>query len=310
MSDPDTGFRTPLTLSLQGPDSEAFQISPEFGIITTNVVFDRETNGVYSGLILTVNDGDGMESNATLDIQITDANDNSPVFSSDSLSIEIPETASVNFEVTVVNAQDLDEGDNAFVTYSLSGENLNGEFEIDSLSGAITVAGSLDYETIEQYILNVTAMDEGSPPRLSYLAVEVNIQDENDNMPVFLNPDPTFTITENAEVGTSFGLVTAVDDDSGSNAAVVYAIVGGNGGNFLIDPTMGNISTNDIIDRESQDTYTLIVEVKSVTCTAMLCTCVASTGSLFLASFPVLPTPAFVSQLWRKSEGFFSTAAR
>ena len=228
------------------------------------MVFDREANEMYSGLILTVDDGGGMESNATLDVQITDANDNSPIFSTDSLNVEIPETASVEFEVIVVNAQDLDEGDNAFVTYSLSGENLNGEFEIDSLSGAITVAGSLDYETIQQYILNVTAMDGGNPPRRSYLAIEVNIQDENDNIPVFLNPDPSFTVNENVEVGTSVGLVTAIDDDTGSNAAVVYAIVGGNGvGTFSIDPMMGNISVNDIIDRESQDTYTFIVEVKS-----------------------------------------------
>ena len=204
-----------------------------------------------------------MESNATLDIQITDANDNSPMFSSDFLNFEISETASIGFEVTAVNAQDLDEGDNAFVTYSLSGENLNGEFAIDALSGAITVAGSLDYETRVQYILNVTAMDGGDPPSLGYLTIRVNIQDENDNVPFFLNPEPSFAVAENAAVGTSVGLVTAVDDDTGVNAALVYAIVGGNGsGTFSIDPTQGNISTNGLIDREAQDTYMIIVEVK------------------------------------------------
>ena len=48
------------------------------------------------------------------------------------------------------------------LTFSITGGNTNDAFAIDSGSGEISVKMQLDYETISQYNLTVTATDNGS----------------------------------------------------------------------------------------------------------------------------------------------------
>ena len=64
------------------------------------------------------------------------------------------------------------------------GGNSGTEFTIDSASGVIFTAKTLDYETATSYTLTVTASDGGSPALSSTSDITVTITDVNDNTPV------------------------------------------------------------------------------------------------------------------------------
>ena len=67
--------------------------------------------------------------------------------------------SSVGVSVIQVTATDADAGSNGEISYLLSGSD---RFIIDSVTGEITVARPLDYETvIEPYTLTVIARDNG-----------------------------------------------------------------------------------------------------------------------------------------------------
>ena len=80
----------------------------------------------------------------------------SPEFDQVTYYFEVEEEVVVGDLVGMVSATDPDQDD---VTYSISAGNTGNVFAIDGESGAITVAGSLDYETTEGYTLTVEASD-------------------------------------------------------------------------------------------------------------------------------------------------------
>ena len=100
---------------------------------------------------------------AVVEVQVTDINDNSPVFASDSTTKTVPEDEEVGSNVTVVSATDKDSSFNKEIRYSLRGG--EGRFTIDPVSGMVSVAGELDRETKAEYNLQVVAKDRGRPAR-------------------------------------------------------------------------------------------------------------------------------------------------
>ena len=80
-----------------------------------------------------------------------------PEFGHATYEFEVAEDASVGDAVGTVTATDPDEGNT--VTYSITTGNEAGKFDIVDSTGAITVAGDLDYETTASYTLTVEAGD-------------------------------------------------------------------------------------------------------------------------------------------------------
>ena len=66
-----------------------------------------------------------------------------------------------------------------------------------------------------------------------------------------------FDIEENTISGTAVGTIEASD----AEGAITYSIAAGNEGVFALDPETGALSTVASLDHETQDTYTLTVEV-------------------------------------------------
>lgn len=58
-------------------------------------------------------------------------------------------------------------------------------FAIDSRSGHLTLSRHLDYETWQRHSLIVTASDSGLPSLSSNLTIFIEVQDVNDNAPIF-----------------------------------------------------------------------------------------------------------------------------
>lgn len=70
------------------------------------------------------------------------------------------------------------------------------------------------------------------------MSLEVNVEDENDNRPQFTESLYLVAISENATVSSSIIRVSADDPDYGSNADLIYSLMGGDGV-FAINRTSG-----------------------------------------------------------------------
>ena len=80
-----------------------------------------------------------------------------PVFGEDPYTFSVAENSANGTAVGTVSATDGNSSDT--VTYSITAGNGNSKFAISSTSGAITVAGSLNFETLASYSLTVQASD-------------------------------------------------------------------------------------------------------------------------------------------------------
>ena len=81
---------------------------------------------------------------AEVQIRITDTNDNGPYFRERVYSARVPENTESGSVIIVVTAEDRDEENR--LTYSITGGNIGGAFEVMPEPGEIKVRASLDYE--------------------------------------------------------------------------------------------------------------------------------------------------------------------
>lgn len=86
-----------------------------------------------------------------------------------------------------VTAEDADQGNNGEVRYSLEAESgdFTQTFIVDPHSGWISSSVHLDREARQNYKLTVVASDNGHPKHTSRSIVHIQVQDYNDNPPVF-----------------------------------------------------------------------------------------------------------------------------
>ncbi|XP_021551740.1 protocadherin-15 isoform X5 [Neomonachus schauinslandi] len=238
----------PISYTIENGDPQrVFNLSETTGILTLGKALDRESTDRYI-LIVTASDGrpDGT-STATVNVVVTDVNDNAPVFDPflpRNLSVVEEET---NAFVGQVRATDPDAGINGQVHYSLG--NFNNLFRITS-NGSIYTAVKLNREVRDYYELVVVAMDGAVHPRHSVLTLAIKVLDIDDNSPVFTNSTYTVVVEENLPAGTTFLQIEAKDVDLGAN--VSYRIRSPEVKHFFaLHPFTGELSLLRSLDYES-----------------------------------------------------------
>lgn len=222
-----------------------FGIDRMTGRLFTARKVDRESNENYM-LQVSAADPDiviGQANNMiNVRVAIEDINDNAPTFSTDPVILRISETRSVNATVWTANATDVDIGDNSRIIYRLSSQSPSDAFSIDPVTGALTLASPLDRESLDEYILVLTASDqakESEDRRMTSVTVKVVVTDENDNAPEFASP-LSVTVMENEPVGYYIMHIVCTDNDSGHNGRITFAITSGNRhGTFSLDRSTG-----------------------------------------------------------------------
>uniref|UniRef100_A0A8C9F9H4 FAT atypical cadherin 4 n=1 Tax=Pavo cristatus TaxID=9049 RepID=A0A8C9F9H4_PAVCR len=263
-SDVDEGTNGLIHYSvIKGNEEKQFAIDSSTGQVTLVGKLDHEATASYSLVIQAVDSGAvSLSSTCTLSIDVLDENDNSPSFPKSTLSVDVLENMRVGELVSSVTATDSDSGDNADLHYSITGTNNHGTFSISPNTGSIFLAKKLDFETQSLYKLNITAKDQGRPPRSSTMSVVIYVRDFNDNPPNFPAGDIFKSIIENIPVGSSVISVTANDSDADINGQLTYAIIQQTprGNHFRIDEVRGTIFTNAEIDREFANLFELTVK--------------------------------------------------
>ena len=260
-TDEDSGRNSEVSYFLQGVDNgRNFAVDRHTGRVTVIKGLDRETTPAYTLLIMAVDGGEtSRSSTARIKITVLDDNDNAPQFVQSQRVFDINEDEHMEHLVVQVFASDMDTGNNATVSYSIA--NTGSLFRVDSDSGKLFLTGRLDYERQQHYTLNVTATDLGTPPRSSSIMISINIIDVNDNAPVFSARPILGKTPERVAVGTPVVTLTATDRDHRLNSRLSYSIVKQEpaGHAFSIDSDTGRISTASELDRETVDSYQLVV---------------------------------------------------
>lgn len=220
-----------------------FSLDLKTGKIYTTEVLDRETKDEYQIVIKAIDHGTPQRtSSATVYIRVLDKNDNPPRFTR-LFSANVTENAPIGTFIIQVTSSDKDINMNANASYSFT-ENVGGKFNIDPVSGNVTVAGWIDREVKDEYLLKVAAVD-GSWQAETPLTVL--IQDLNDNVPEFSLPEYTFNIPELMQGVSFIGQVTATDrDKKGPDSFVSYSLKRPSD-LFRIDPNTGNILSKQVL---------------------------------------------------------------
>ncbi|XP_028271321.1 protocadherin Fat 4 [Parambassis ranga] len=247
----------------EGNEERQFTIDSSSGQVTLIGKLDYETTSSYSLKIIAVDAGAvPLSSSCMLSISILDENDNSPSFPKSSLSVDVLENMRIGELVASVTATDADSGQNADITYSITATNNHGTFSISPNTGSIFLVKKLDFETQSFYKLNITAKDNGRPPRSSSIPVVIHVRDFNDNPPIFTPGDIFKSIPENLPLSSSVMTIMAQDTDADINGQLEYSIVQQipRGSHFTIDPSTGLIYTNREIDREFSNLFELTIK--------------------------------------------------
>ncbi|PRD31895.1 UNVERIFIED_CONTAM: ds [Trichonephila clavipes] len=223
-TDKDTNANAEVTYTItDGNTGNKFSIDLHTGQLSSRPL-DREQVKQYRLVVSAHDQGEPpLAGMCNITVIVLDQNDNDPQFDHNEYSATIAEDAAINTTVIIVKAQDVDDGVNSEITYSLSNETKS-LFRIDSSTGTITTAGLFDREKKSSYVFEVRATDGGRyDARSEKTVVQVTIADVNDNRPIFSQYPFITSVSAHAAPGTQLIQLEADDDDEGPNGEVLYS---------------------------------------------------------------------------------------
>lgn len=225
-------------------------------------VLDHEAQQVYRVTVLASDQGNPPRNvTQVIQIEVLDLNDNRPTFPASSMVFKVKEGVKVGEEVGSVMAVDRDGGENGRITYTILTGNTYGTFDINKTTGQMFTARQVDYELATEYMMQVKAVDSSAiNPQSSIINVKIEVQDENDQSPIFKDDPVLFSISENTPIGTPVWNFTATDMDSGDNGYVQYSLTQQRPKKvFKLDTTTGMLTLMGPLDHEEHREFTLVV---------------------------------------------------
>ncbi|XP_055891438.1 neural-cadherin-like [Biomphalaria glabrata] len=221
-----------------GEKYEIFTIKPSSGIIQVSAGTVPSNVNTYTLNITAVDDGSccggtqKLESHASFQVQIVEAVNQKPIFVNclNYSKASFKEESPPGTPIIRVSAEDKDRGLNGKVTYTIESPSptmADAPFNIDSVTGQITVKSKVNLEALDKDYIQVTVKgsDNAQSPQEGWCTFRVTVEDINDNPPVFSSASYTEKISSNAQVNRVILRVGATDRDVGNNAKIVYSIV-------------------------------------------------------------------------------------
>ena len=191
---------------------------------------DREKVSFYNLTIQATNTEENKTSIKVFSVNVSDENDNEPIFSRTNYSVTIFSNLSAGSEVLRVKATDQDIGENARIRFSLL--HLQSLFRILPQSGTILLNQKVRVDRPRQYTLIVAARNGAHK---SIVNVVVRVFPVNENRPFFENLKYNVKVSEALKVGNSVTKVLALDFDYGTNGELNFTVIAGNKTYFTID---------------------------------------------------------------------------
>uniref|UniRef100_A0A8C1TXC5 Protocadherin Fat 4 n=1 Tax=Cyprinus carpio TaxID=7962 RepID=A0A8C1TXC5_CYPCA len=247
-----------------GNDEGLFSIHSQTGVLSLAKPLDYETKQKHE-LRVSATDGGWIAktSYVTVNVLVTDVNDNPPVFDPVEYFPVVQENVPSGTTVVKMNATDKDSGPNALMAYVIQSSDSD-LFIIDPNTGIITTQGFLDYEAKQVYHLTVKAFNVPDEERCSFAYVNIQLKGTNEYVPRFVSKQYYFEVSEAAPKGTVIGEVFASDRDLGEDGIVYYLIFGrSRKRGFSINKKTGQIYVSGPLDREKEEKISLKVLAKN-----------------------------------------------
>uniref|UniRef100_A0AAQ4PVS5 Cadherin domain-containing protein n=1 Tax=Gasterosteus aculeatus aculeatus TaxID=481459 RepID=A0AAQ4PVS5_GASAC len=264
-SDADSGKNAEIAYSLDPAGNGPFYIDADNGDIRATGVLDRELRERYELRVIAKDKGTPpLQGSTTVVVQVTDRNDNAPKFVQEIFTFYVKENLLANRPVGMVTVTDADEGENAELSLFVEMDEKKRCFPIENNTGTIFSSASFDREKLSTYTFRVRAVDGGEPRKTSTATVSLFVTDENDNAPSVTSPaNESYTLLPPASSArTIVRTVTAVDSDTGPNADLRYALVGGNPFQlFEIGHANGVITLAETLERRHRGLHRLVIRV-------------------------------------------------
>ncbi|XP_053179555.1 protocadherin alpha-3-like [Scomber japonicus] len=239
VTDRDSGVNGKVICTIS--DNVPFDLTPSieenmYSLVTKGRL-DRENVSHYEITITATDCGEHPLSTVkTLNVQVSDVNDNRPNFSQSPCELYMVENNAPGASIFSVSAVDIDLNENAAITYHIvRGDGLQGDMtsflNVNSDNGQISALKSFDFETLKTFHFQVVATDSGIPSLSSNVTVNVFILDQNDNAPVILYPvssngsaEGVEEIPRNVNAGHLVTKVRAYDADIGYNGWLLFSL--------------------------------------------------------------------------------------
>ncbi|XP_060595474.1 protocadherin gamma-A11-like [Ruditapes philippinarum] len=238
--------------------------------LVLKALLDRESRDKYNVVIIAMDGGNPKKFGAvSVNITVTDANDNVPMFTQTSYNITVRENVTIGSTVLKVTAQDMDIGNNGQILYRLSDTQLDSRvksiFEMSHDKGELKLKNKLVYESGNSYRIIVEASDNGKQPHVTQAIVIIHVTDVGNNPPTvqinLLEPGNTKfkKIFESVNPGTFVAHINVIDTDTNENGEVICEI---SDKNFELQP-MGRKGYKAVVknklDRETQDLHHILI---------------------------------------------------
>ena len=258
--DPDEGTAGEISYNItSGNEAGVFTIDPNTGNISLARTLDFESQTQYNITVLATDAGTPPQSSRVpVYIQVTDINDNQPVFTQQLYTGSVDENLPAGQSILRVQVTDADSPPNSAITYDIMPSDISSMFTI-SLSGVLENSLPLDRETRTSALVFIRAVNSDS--RMTFTATtmaQIIINDVNDNAPIFTQQEYSSVVQAPVPVNATILRVQANDADSlQNNARVQYSLLDRNS-SFYIDPVSGLIQVASEILREGNFTLTVV----------------------------------------------------
>ena len=255
-------------MNLFSSDGAPLQINKETGAVK---LVGQPEGKAYQFVIKAVDNGYPVrEGSASVRINVIPRTEKALEFQRSLYRVQINETASSGIRISTLVATSGDANTviaYRFVQGNLRSTNASDVFSIGKYSGSIHLAGALDAETVPKYNLLVKAYDTKNPASQAYIHVEIDVNDVNDNAPMFESKEYNVTIPENIAVNTKFFQISASDADDKGGSHLKYRFMKSNKQKefkklFAVDPNTGFIRTIGKLNTKIRSIYELEIRVQ------------------------------------------------
>jgi VCBS repeat-containing protein len=265
-TDADASNNT-ITYSLHDSNGGRFAIDAVTGVVTVAGALDREAGAASRNITIRATSTDGSHTDQIFSIIINDIDefDVDSIIDANSDSNLVDENASFGTLVGITaQAADIDSTNN-IVTYSLFDDD-GGRFAVDSLTGVLTVAGTIDREAdgaSRSVIVRATSTDGSHADQ--HFMIAINDIDEYDVGSITDNDATSNNVNENATIGTVVGISVHASEADATNNTITYLLLNDDDGRFAIDSVNGIITVAGVIDREANgSSRNVIVRATSI----------------------------------------------
>ncbi|CAD5125875.1 DgyrCDS14066 [Dimorphilus gyrociliatus] len=262
-TDLDDGDNGRLTYEIEG-GNQNFSIDATTGVISTKTDIVYTNNPIELYVQVRDNGKDPKSVKGQVIIDITDVNNNSPVFlNKNHQSFLLREDSSINHLIGKFTATDDDHSDNGKIEYHLQSAEDSSKFVLSLATGNLFLAKPLDREEKSIYTLTIIAKDKGLTPLSASITCTVIVTDVNDEKPICEKNVYETSLSEKATIRNNFLQVKANDLDEGPNSVISYSILSGNEGNqFSINSKTGQLQLNKRLNYEWKHEHEVTIQAK------------------------------------------------